>query len=181
MRRTRSPHGLTLEVRRQDDAGDVTKQRVPLLRVAIGALALVALVTQALVVPWVAAASADAYPEVAYLERPYVVAVVMAIVGFEAALFAAWQLLSAAKAGQASTRRVKRWADILAGSLCFMAVVVAGVCVHAAFVANVGGPPTIFGILASLAVVVIALVVRHRAVGFSLDRGVGRTPLGHAH
>ncbi len=76
---------------------------------------------------------------------------------------------------------MKRWANILAWSLCFMAVVAAGVCVHAAFVANVGGPPMIFGILASLAVVAIALVVRHRAVSFSLDRGVGQMPLGHAH
>lgn len=159
----------------------MTRQQVPLLRVAIGALALVALATQALVVPRVAAACADAYPEVAYLERPYVVAVVVAIVGFEAALFAAWQLLSAVKAGEASTGRAKRWANVMAGSLYCMAVVLAGVCVHAGFVANVGGPADVFGILASLAVVAVAFVVRHRAMGLSLDRGVDRTPLGHAH
>lgn len=137
--------------------------------------------TQVLVVPWVAAACADAYPEVAYLQRPYVAAVVVAIVGFQAALLAAWQLLSVAKDGPSSESRAKRWANVLAGSLCFMAVVAAGVCVHAAFVANVGGPPTILGILVSLAVVAIALVLRHRAVGLSLDRGGNRTPLGHAH
>ncbi len=140
-----------------------------------------ALLTQALVVPWVAAACADAYPEVAYLERPYVVAVVTAILGFEVALFAAWQLLSAAKAGNVSKRPATRWADIVAGSLCFMAVVVAGICVHAAFVANVGGPPTIFGLLVCLAVVPVAVVLRNRAVGFSLHGGADRTPPGRAH
>jgi fatty acid desaturase len=159
----------------------MTRQQVQLGRVAIGALALVALVTQALVLPRVAAGYADAYPEVAYLQRPYVAAFVIAIVGLEAALFSAWQLLSGAKKGEDAPGRAKRWANILAGSLCFMAVVLAGVCVHAAFVANVGGPPTIFGLLVCLAVVPVAVVLRHRAVGFSLHGGADQTPLGHAH
>ena len=109
------------------DPGDMTRQQVPVLRVAIGALALVALVLQVLVVPLVAAACAVAYPEVAYLQRPYVAAVVVALVGFEVALVSAWQLLNVPTTGETSTRPTRRWANTLAGSLCFMAVVLAGV------------------------------------------------------
>lgn len=156
------------------DAGAMTRQQVPVLRVAICALALVALVLQ-VVVPLVAAACAVAYPEVAYLERPYVAAVVAALVGFEVALLSAWQLFNVSPADDASTRPMKRWADALAGSLCFMAVVVAGVCVHAAFVANVGGPLTMLGLLVCVAVVPTAVVLRHRAASSSM-----RGALGHA-
>ena len=159
------------------DAGDMTRQQVPVLRVAIGALALVALVLQVLVVPLVAAACAAAYPDVAYLERPYVAAVVVALVGFEVALLSAWQLLRVpAEAGP-----TMRWANALAGSLCFMAVVLAGLSLHAAFVANVGGPLTMLGLLVCVAVVPIALALRHRAVKFSLRGRVDQAPLGHAH
>jgi hypothetical protein len=147
-------------------------QRVTPLRVLLGALALGTLLTQVVIVPSTAAEYAEAYPEVAYLAAPYVTAIVVAIGGFEVALLAVWQLLSAAAAGGASPRRAKLLAHVLAVSLSFMAVIFAGVCVHAGSFAAVGGPAMLFGILASLALVLVAFVLRKKAVDFVLTDNV---------
>jgi hypothetical protein len=144
------------------------RQQVTALRIVLGALAFGALLAQLVVVPRVAAEYADAYPEVAYLAPPYVTALVVAICGFEVALLAAWQLLSAAERGEALTGRSKRWANVMAVSLSFMAVIFAGVCVHAGSFAAVGGPPMLFGLLASLALVPVAVALRNKAVDFLL-------------
>jgi cytochrome bd-type quinol oxidase subunit 2 len=168
------------KVRMSDDAGNVTGQHRQLGRTAFGALGLLALLAQTVAVPRAAAASAAAYPQVAHLERPYVIGVVVAILGFESALLSAWMLLSTAKTGEESTSRVRRWANLLAASLWFMAAVIAGVCVHAAFVARVGGPPTMLGLLLCLAVVPGAVALRRRARGFSPHPDAEHAPVGHA-
>ena len=139
-----------------------------------------AVLTQVWVVPRAGAAAAARYPEVAYLERPYVAAVVVAILGFEVALLAAWKLLPSETAGEAPTSAAKGWATALAGSLWFMAAVIAGVCVHAGFVELVGGPLTVLGILVCLAVVPVGVVLRREAAGLSLRDDVEHMPVGHA-
>lgn len=158
----------------------MTRMHVPFLRSWIGALALAALLAQLVVVPRVAAANARAYPEVAHLERPYVLAIVVALGGFEVALLAAWQIVSAAKRGQALTSRSKRWANVMAASLGLMAVLFAGVFAHAGFVESVGGPPMGFGLLVSLALVPGAFVLRSKARVFSLADVDDRVPVGRA-
>jgi len=147
----------------------MTRQHAALLRVVVAALAAGAVLAQLVVVPAVAAACADRYPEVAHLELPYLVACVAAIGGFEVALLAAWQLVSAAEGGGGLTRRSRRWADGMAASLGVMAVLLAGVCAHAVFVAHVGGPPVGFGLLASLALVAGAVVLRNEAIGLLVE------------
>jgi hypothetical protein len=157
-------------------------QQVTRLRIILGVLALGTLLTQFMVVPRVAAEYADAYPEVAYLAAPYVTAIVVAIAGFEVALLAYWQLLSAVAAGEALTRRSKRWANVMAASLIFMTVIFAGVCFHAGSFANVGGPPMLFGIIFFLALVPAAFGLRTLILdlfpGNDVDHHV--PPLGHA-
>ncbi len=145
----------------------ISQQLTP-LRIILGALALGALLAQLVVVPRSAAEYAGAFPEVAYLAPPYVAAIVVAIGGFEVALLAAWQLLSAAAAGEGLTDRSKRWANVMAASLSFMAVIFAGVCVHAGSFAAVGGPAMLFGLLASLALVPVAFGLRKKTVDFLL-------------
>ncbi|WP_028278394.1 DUF2975 domain-containing protein [Arthrobacter sp. H5] len=137
-------------------------QHVSRLRIVLGALVPAALLLQFVVVPRTAASYAEAYPEVAYLEAPYLIAAVVTIGGFEVALLAAWQLLSAAEEGKASTHRSQRWANVMTASLCFMALLSAGVCVHAGSVENIGGPAMLFGLLASLALVAVALGLRSK-------------------
>lgn len=148
------------------------QEQVRRFRIVIGALTLGALLTQLVVVPRAAAGYADAYPEVAYLAFPYVIAIVVGIGGFEVALLATWQLLSAAAGGDALTSYSKRWANVMAAALVFMAVLFAGVCVHAGSVANVGGPPMLFGLLASLALIPAAFALKKKAMGFSLGADV---------
>ncbi|MCW2131926.1 DUF2975 domain-containing protein [Arthrobacter sp. VKM Ac-2550] len=152
------------------------RQQVARLRIIFGAFALGALLAQLVVVPLVAADYAEAYPEVAYLAPPYVTAIVVAIGGFEVALLAAWQLLSAAVVGEASAGRSKRWANVMAVSLGLMAVLFAGVCVHAGSFAAVGGPPMLFGLLTSLALVPVAFGIRNKALDFLLDDDAHRVP-----
>jgi len=94
-------------------------------------------------------------------------------------------LVCAVRTGEPSTLDTTGFATLqpantLAGSLCFMALTLAAVCVHAAFVAHVGGPLTMLGLLACAAVVTSALALRRRAVNSSL-RGGRETALGHAH
>lgn len=51
----------------------------------------------------------------------------------------------------------------MAASLSFMAVIFAGVCLHAGWVVGIGGPVVLFGILASIAVVILAFALRRWA------------------
>lgn len=134
------------------------------IRITLGALALGALIAQLLVVPFVAAGLAEEYPQVAHLESPYLAAVTVAILGFEAALLACWMLVTGAVAESASARRVRRWANGMTASLGFMAVLLGGVFVHAGWVENVGGPPMLFGLLACLAVLPGAWMLRGSAL-----------------
>lgn len=160
------------------------RQQVLLLRVALVVLTLVAVLTQVLIVPWMAATYAAVYPQAAYLARPYAVVVVVAILGFEVAAYAAWRVLAVAEgadeAGESVPARKKYWATVMAAGVCFVGVLLAGACLHAAFIANVGGPATIFGALVSLALLPVAVAVRRSAINLSISAGEDPEPLGHA-
>lgn len=155
-----------LDFRQWDDDRDMTKQEALALRFFLGLLALAALVVQLVVIPRVAAGYADVYPELSYLEPLYVTALAVACVGFVLALLAVWHLVSAAVTDRAPTRRSTRWANVMTISLTFMALILAGVFVHAGFVANVGGPAMLFGLLVSLALVPVAFALRRWVTGW---------------
>jgi hypothetical protein len=150
----------------------MTKQEALPLRFFLGLFALVTLVIQLVVVPRTGASYASAYPEVAYLEPLYVTAIGLALVGFLVALLAAWQLVAGAVAGRVATRRSTRWANIMAASLIVLAVIFAGVFVHAGFMENVGGPAMLFGLLGSLALVPVAFVLRRWVMKWSVADNV---------
>ncbi len=139
----------------------MTKQEALPIRFFLGLAALAALVAQFVIIPVVAAGNASAYPDIAYLAFPTAMVLVAAIAGVEMTLVAAWQLVSSAVAGRAWTRWSTRWANTMTGSLIFTAVLLAGVCVYVGFIAGVGGPVMLFGLLVSLAVVPVALALSH--------------------
>lgn len=135
-----------------------------------------ALIAQLILVPALAASLAEDYPQVAHLQMPYLVAVTVAIGGFEVTVVAAWRLLVAAAvdtvaapaaaadtvataAEWPTTDRVRRWANVMTVSLGVMAVISAGVFLHAGWVEEIGGPPMLFGLLASMAVLLTAPVL----------------------
>ncbi|ANJ25416.1 DUF2975 domain-containing protein [Agromyces aureus] len=138
----------------------LSKQNVPAVRFALVALFVAALLLQFWLVPSVAAQAATQYPEYADLARPYVIAIGIAIGLFELALVAAWQVLSASTADNRPQRR--NWATIFTFAIVLSGLMFAGIFVHVGSVARVGGPPVLFGLLAALAVVVFAVVLRRK-------------------
>lgn len=142
----------------------MTKQEALPLRFFLGLFALATLVIQLVVVPRTGTSYASAYPEVVYLEPLYVTAIGVALVGFLVALFAVWQLVSGGGAERVATRRSTRWANIMAAGLIFLAVIFAGVFVHAGFVENIGGPAMLFGLLGSVALVPVTFALRRWAM-----------------
>ncbi|GAA1347668.1 DUF2975 domain-containing protein [Arthrobacter roseus] len=138
----------------------MTKQEVLPIRFFLGLAALAALLIQLVVIPSAGASYASAYPEVAYLALPTVMALVVAVVGVEMAVVAAWQLVSAAVAGRTRTNQSTRWTNILTASVIFMAVLLAGVFAYIGSIASVGGPAMLFGLLASLTLIPVAFALR---------------------
>lgn len=153
----------------------MTREHVAVARGTVAGLAVMALLAQVWVVPRAAAEAAVRWPEVAHLEVPYLVAVVGAILAFEVALVAAWMLLGirterlTAPGGTDARRRARRRAHVMTVSLVAAAVILAGVLAHAAFVENVGGPPSFLGLIVCLVIVPVALRLGRGAVDLVLD------------
>lgn len=144
---------------------DISSDQALILRAGIIAVALAAVLTQFVAAPLTASGYADEYPELAYLELPYVLTLGIAFIGMAVALLAAWQLVSIASRSRQGANRWTASLTTMTVSLCWTALVFAGLCVHAGFVVNVGGPPVLMGIVASLGVVAgsIAFWVKARA------------------
>lgn len=141
----------------------MNSQQVLPLRIAICALALGAVAAQIFLIPLSASSYAEAYPEVAHLAAPYAAACIVAVVGIEMALLAGWKILSIAKLEGSFTSSVLGWVNVMAAGLVFTAAVLVGVFAHASFVANIGGPAILFGLLASIAFGAGAVVARRAA------------------
>lgn len=134
--------------------------QIRLLRIVVVMLALVSILAQVLFTPLVARSAAAAFPEVAYLEVPYTIAVIVAIGGFELALVAVWQILAMAKRGATFAGTPMRWVNFMTICILFTAATLIGIIMHATLIANVGTPVMLFGLLASIAFGTSALFVR---------------------
>lgn len=139
------------------DAMQLKSARLTIIGLFVSAVAL-----QAVVIPVAAAGFATRYPEVAHLQAPYVTGLVIAVVGFQLALVAAWKVATDLASEQSSAQKRSRWSAIAVLALCLMALAAACVFAHASFVALVGGPPVMLGLLLSVAIVPGALVARKK-------------------
>lgn len=155
----------------------MTRQEALPLRFFLGLWAAAALLVQVVVIPRAGSGVAGAYPEVAHLAPPTVAVLIIAVVGLELAIVAAWRLVAIAVAGGTSTGRARRWADVMAASLTGMAVLGAGACAYMGFVASIGGPARLFGLLASLALIPIAVALRGWVMGW-FDRSASARSSG---
>lgn len=150
----------------------MSRQQVALARILLGALAIGAALAQAVIVPQLTSDYAERFPEVAHLEAPYVLTAVVALAFFEVTLLAAWQLLAATEeGGRVLVRKAKPWINISVACLCLMALIFAGICVHAGSVAKVGGPAMLFGLVTSVAFIATVLALRSKAITFALEKG----------
>lgn len=139
----------------------MTRQEALPLRVALGAIACAAVFAQVML-PLLAGGYAAAYPQAANLAVPYAAAAIAAIVCFEVALLAGWQILTAVVAEGALTLSTTTWVNVMAVSLGLTGITLAGICAHAGSVAAVGGPAMLFGLVAGLALVPAAVALRNR-------------------
>lgn len=138
----------------------MTKQEALPLRISFAVLTLGALLIQLILVPQARDSFADKFSDAAYLALPYATAIAVGLIGFEVAVLAAWQLVSAARTERSLNPRSMRWTNVLAGSLGFMALVFVGVCAHTLFWTKFGAPAVLFGFLVSLGMVPVIFAVR---------------------
>ena len=99
-------------------------------------------------------------PEVPYLERPYAIAVIVAIAGFELALLAVWQILSIVKPGAAFTGSPMRWVNFMTTCILFTVATLIDIIMHTTFIANIGATAVLFGLFVFVVFGVSALVLR---------------------
>lgn len=127
-----------------------------LLRIVLCILLLGSMLAQVLVR---VAASQEAviHPEVAYLEVPYSVAAILWIACGQAALVAAWGLLSRVDRGVLLAPRTVRWVDVVTASAAAAAILAAAVLAHLLLVVGAGGP--VFYYLGACVVVCVAVVL----------------------
>ncbi|MHB1063923.1 MAG: DUF2975 domain-containing protein [Georgenia sp.] len=134
-----------------------------LLRVALGALLLGALLTQVLV-PVSAAEIGAEYPEVAHLVVPYSGGAILAIACLQVALVAVGRLLAFISGGAIFTPRALRWVDVITGRAVAVTLLAAGVVVHLIGVVQPGGPGVVLvlaaGVASGIALVLLMFVMR---------------------
>jgi len=157
----------------------MTRQEALPLRVALGAIACAAVFAQVML-PLLAGGYAAAYPQAANLAVPYAAAAIAAIVCFEVALLAGWQILTAVVAEGALTLSTTTWVNVMAVSLGLTGITLAGICAHAGSVAAVGGPAMLFGLVAGLALVPAAVALRNRFLQLSTEPGPDLRSPGHS-
>ena len=142
----------------------MTKQEALPLRFVLVTLGLLALLSQTVLLPRLAGEYAAAYPQAAHLAVPYAIAAIVAVACLEAALLAAWRILSIVVAEGGLTLGAAEPANVIAASLGLSGITVAGICAHAGSVASVGGPLMLTGLLAGLGLVPAAVALRNRVL-----------------
>ncbi len=137
------------------------------LRVLLVLVALGSLLMQFLAVVQAAVVAQEA-PEYAYLEVPYIVVVVLAIIAGQVALVALWRLLTMVARGTVFGQSALRWVDVITWCAVAATVLVLGVTSHALFVVGDGGPAValawLIALLGGPALVLLMLVMRRLLV-----------------
>ena len=143
----------------------MTPQAIRAAKFAIVALALAAIFSQVLVIPRLAAEYARSYPDLAYLAVPYTITAAIGIIGFEIALVAAWRMLTIYDGEEIDLVKPQSfWVNVLAFSLMLGVLAFAGICGHAAIVENIGGPPTMLGLVTGIAFIIMAAILRKKVL-----------------
>lgn len=159
---------------RRDDAdrGDSAQRKSPrgvliaLLKVIIGLLMMILLLSQTVLLPIMANEAAQDDPVHAFLRIPYLLVSIAILLCFEIALASLWPLLSMTSQDRVFSGRAFRWVDLITWAVGIAAVLTAVLLVHSLYVS--AGPP-LFGL--------VLLVVLLAEVGFVLLVSVMRSLL----
>lgn len=138
----------------------MNKTLIPHVRAMLALVAVVTIVVQAVAVPAVAASMAQSFPEVAHLQMPYTLGLILALVGVQVGVVAGWWMLRLDADGEFRAARVHTGSSVALGGLVFAVLMVGAVLVHAGGVAQIGGPAVIFGLLGCATALCAALPMR---------------------
>lgn len=136
---------------------------VTLLRATLLLLAVCALGVQALI-PFEARTMGTQFPEVSYLEVPYSIAAIAAILCFQVALFAVWRLLSMAASDQVFTDPACHLVNVVITCAIAATAICGAVWAHLLFVEQNGGPGVFAGValctIGGVAITLVLIVLR---------------------
>ncbi|MGO3482494.1 MAG: DUF2975 domain-containing protein [Cellulosimicrobium funkei] len=150
--------------------------RPPLVACTRALLVLVVLGTalSMFLAPLLAAEVGAQYPEVRSLVVPYSVLAVLALLAVEVALVAVWRLLGLAARDEVFDPRALRSVTVVIGCVVTVAILAATVFGHLTFVAQLGGPLVLLGLLGSLvgggALALLVVVLRALLRAATADR-----------
>ena len=96
-------------------------------RATLAVLLAGCVLSQVLVIPWLAAEAAGRFPEAEHLREPVTLLAVSVVAATEAALMLAWPLLRMLQSGTVVRRRFLACADVLAGALLAAAVLLGAI------------------------------------------------------
>ena len=134
------------------------------LRVLVVVLALALVFSQALILPLLAHESAKTFPEVAYLQVPFLVLAILAVACAQLVLWCVWMLLGMVRSDSIFTGRAFRYVEVIIWAAVAGGVILVSMQVVLGVVVGGGGPGVVLalvgGSLCCLALALLMLVMR---------------------
>ena len=133
------------------------------LRIALAAVLLGTLLTQALIIPLLAAEAARESPEVAYLRYPYTVAAIVFVLCVQVAIVCVWRLLAFVRGGSIFSPTAFAWVNRIIGSIVVAVVILAAMWVHLSAINAMAPAVFLFltgGVVCGLCLALLMVVMR---------------------
>ena len=136
---------------------------VTALRIGLAGVLLGTFLTQVLIIPLLAAETALANPEVAYLRWPYVAGAVAVVACVQVAIVCVWRLLGFVRTGSIFSTRAFRWVDVIIGAIGAAVAILVVMFIHLTVIAAM--PPAAFlfligGVVSGLCLALLMVVMR---------------------
>jgi len=136
---------------------------VTALRIGLAGVLLGTFLTQVLIIPLLAAETALANPEVAYLRWPYVAGAVAVVACVQVAIVCVWRLLGFVRTGSIFSTRAFRWVDVIIGAIGAAVAILVVMFIHLTVIAAM--PPAAFlfligGVVRGLCLALLMVVMR---------------------
>ena len=136
----------------------MARSTVVAARATLAGVLACCVLSQVLVIPWLAAEAAGRFPEAEHLRQPVTVLAVSVVAAVEAALMLAWPLLRMLQPGAVVRRRFLACADVLIGALLAAAVLL-GAILDVLSRAQMCPPAVALGLLAGMAACLVPTIV----------------------
>lgn len=145
-------------------AGALHDVTIAALRVLVVVLILGLVLTQTVILPLLAHESAQTFPEVAYLQVPFLVLAILGVACAQVVLWCIWKLLGMVRSDSIFTGRAFRYVDVIIWAAVAGGAILAGMQVVLGVVVGGGGPGVVLilvgGTLCCLALALLMLVMR---------------------